>query len=71
MNTVRTLALSLIASAAATYLLRQLLSAQSHHVDPGGKPARPYASTVVVVPIIAGNSGNHLFHIERKRGFFR
>jgi hypothetical protein len=71
MSIVRSIALSLVASAAGTYLLRQLLSAQSL-TGGDGKPTRPYASNVVVVvPILVGNSGNHIFRIEGRRGLFR
>lgn len=71
MSIVRSVALSLVASAAGTYLLRQMVTAQSHPAGDGKPPVRPFSNVVVVVPILVGNSGNHIVHIEGRRGLFR
>jgi hypothetical protein len=69
MNLLKSIALSLVASAAATYLLGRLLSADAGPSDDRAPSRRPYSRVVVIVPVFTGNSNNHIWHIER-RGLF-
>jgi hypothetical protein len=70
MSVFKSITLSLVASAAATYLLRQILSASTPPGGDGSRRPPPYSSVVVIVPVFTGNSDNHVFHIERRRGLF-
>lgn len=70
MGPLKSIVISILASAAATYLLRQLVSAAGAPGGPDSPPRRPYTSVVVVVPILVGNSENHIFHAERRPGIF-
>lgn len=62
--------LSLLVSAAATYLLRRALSVEGAPDVEGRRRQRPYSTVVIVVPILVGNSNNHIWHRERGRGLF-
>jgi hypothetical protein len=65
MAVLKSVALSLLASAAATYLLRAILSAQSGTTGAGGDRV-----VIVIVPIIAGNSSNRIGYIKEVRPFW-
>jgi hypothetical protein len=63
MAVVKTVALSLLASGAATYLLRALLSTQSGNgVGAGGDRV-----VIVIVPIFVGNSSNKIGYVKEVR----
>jgi hypothetical protein len=54
------IALSLVASAAATYLLRMLLSV------PSGEGEESRRNVIVIVPIIAGNTNKTIVPVADK-----
>jgi len=61
MPLLKSLALSLIASALATYLLRRAVSAEGGHP---GRPGQHVNPVIVIVPVLVGNSGNRVIEIR-------
>ncbi len=64
MALLKSLALSLVLSAAATYLLRRMLSANGEPPAHPSVPVQHINPVVVVVPVLVGNSGNKIFEIR-------